>query len=371
MLCSGLTFVLALIGWAAAGAQTAAAHKTQNVILVMIDGVRWQEVFRGADSDLIKTEGPAALSVPKERTAAARARYWRETVTERRQALMPFLWSVVAGQGQIFGNRDLGSESQVTNGLNFSYPGYNETLTGYGDPRIHSNDNIPNPNVTVLEWLNTKPAFKGRVAAFGAWDVFNGIFNHERCGFLVNAGYAPLIAIPESAELKQLNTLKAETVRIWTDEPFDPIPFHTAMEYVKAKKPRVLFVGLGETDDWAHFGSYPEYLNAMHLGDDYLRQLWELVQRMPQYRGKTTLIVVPDHGRGEGAQWTSHGKDISDSKQTWMAFMGPDTAALGERRQVGMVTESQVAATLAALLGEDYKAAVPKAGAPIAEVLPK
>ena len=38
------------------------------------------------------------------------------------------------------------------------------------DPRIDSNDKIPNPNITVLEWLNTLPAYRGRVAAFGAWD---------------------------------------------------------------------------------------------------------------------------------------------------------------------------------------------------------
>jgi hypothetical protein len=52
-----------------------------------------------------------------------------------------------------------------------------------------------------------------------------------------------------------------------------------------------------------------------------------------------------------------------------MAFLGPDTPALGERRRGPVVTESEVAATLAALLGEDYRAAVPQAGAPIADVL--
>jgi hypothetical protein len=132
-----------------------------------------------------------------------------------------------------------------------------------------------------------------------------------------------------------------------------------------------LFIGLGETDDWAHFGAYTEYLNAAHLGDSYLRELWDLVQSMPQYRGKTTLIVLPDHGRGEGTKWTSHGKDIPESKETWMAFLGPDTAALGERKNFGPVTESQVAATLAALLGEDYHAAAPQSGAPIADVVGK
>ena len=353
------------------GAQTPATHKTENVIVVMLDGMRWQEVFGGADADLLKVMGPEALGDPKERAAQAEKRYLRPSASERRQALMPFLWSEVASKGQIFGNRELGSESQVINGLNFSYPGYSETLTGVADPRIHSNDNVPNPNASVFEWLNAKPAFAGKVAAFGAWDVFNGIFNRERCGFLVDAGYDPLTAIPATPELKLLNDLKAETVRIWSDEPFDPLPFHTAVEYVKAKKPRLLFVGLGETDDWAHSGSYPEYLNAAHLGDSYLRELWDLVQSMPEYRGKTTLIVLPDHGRGVGPKWTSHGGNIPESMQTWMAFLGPDTAALGERKQADKVTESQIAATVAALLGEDYHAAVPKSGVPIKDVLAK
>jgi hypothetical protein len=362
---------IALLFTLPATTQTPATNKTENVIVVMLDGLRWQEVFRGADPELLKTLGPEALGDPKERVANVQRLYGRENAAERRQALMPFLWSVMSTEGQIFGNRDLGSNSQVTNGLNFSYPGYNETLTGFADPRIHSNNNVPNPNITVFEWLNAKPAFAGKVAAFGAWDVFNGIFNRERCGFVVDAGYDSLTAIPLTPELKLLNDLKAETARIWPDEPFDPLPFYTAIEYVKAIKPRLLFVGLGETDDWAHAGSYAEYLNAVHLDDSYVWQLWELVQSMPEYRGKTTLIVLPDHGRGVGAQWTDHGEKIPESKETWMAFLGPDTPALGERIEADPVTESQVAATLAALLGEDYHAAVPRSGLPIADVLAK
>jgi len=354
-----------------ATSQARPKHKTENVIVVMIDGMRWQEVFRGADADLIKTLGPDALGAPKERAALSQQLYWRSTPSERRQALMPFLWSVVATQGQIFGNRDFGSDSHVTNGFNFSYPGYSETLTGFADPQVDSNDNIPNPNVTVFEWLNAKPAFAGKVAAFGAWEVFDGIFNKQRCGFEVTAGYQPLTAIPATPELALLNALKEETVRIWPDEPFDPLPFHTTVEYLKAKKPRLLFLGLGETDDWAHAGTYAEYLNAAHRSDAYVQQLWELVQSMPEYRGKTTLIVLPDHGRGVGEKWTSHGKDIPESRETWMAFIGPDTPAFGERKEVGAVTESEVAATLGALLGEDYHAAVPKSGSPIEDVLRK
>ena len=354
-----------------AHAQLPAAHKTQNVIIVMMDGMRWQEVFRGADSKLNEQPGPNWLGEPYQMGKDAQTKYVLSTSQESREALMPFLWTVVAKHGQIFGNRDRGSDSHVTNIFNFSYPGYAETLTGIADPRVDSNDNKPNPNPTVFTWLNAKPQFAGKTAAFGAWEVFNGIFDKDRCGFVVNAAFDPLTSIPITPELALLNAMKAETPKIWDGEAFDALPFHTAIEYLKAKKPRVLFVGLGETDDWAHTGSYPEYLIAAHLGDSYLRELWELVQSMPEYRGTTTLIVLPDHGRGQGLDWTHHGEKIPESRETWMAFLGPDTPARGERGKGTVVTESQIAATIAAFLGEDYHAAVPESGAPIAEVLGK
>jgi hypothetical protein len=369
---SGVVFATAaMVSAATMHAQVPAAHKTQNVIVVMMDGMRWQEVFRGGDPELLKTLGPKWLGDPKALAAQTQKQYGQATPAERRQALMPFLWSMMATQGQIFGNRDLGSDSHVTNVFNFSYPGYAETLTGIADPRVDSNDNVPNPNQTVFAWLNAKPDFAGKVAAFGAWGVFNGIFDKEHCGFVVNAGYDPLTGTPLTPELELLNALKAETPQVWDGEAFDALPFHTAVEYMKANKPRVLFIGLGEPDDWAHGEAYAEYLISAHLGDSYLRQLWTLVQSMPEYRDKTTLIVLPDHGRGEGAEWTTHGQKVPASRETWMAYLGPDTAALGERRQGTVVTESQLAATVAALLGEDYHAAVPKAGTAIGDVLGK
>jgi phosphopentomutase len=158
---------------------------------------------------------------------------------------------------------------------------------------------------------------------------------------------------------------------VWEDEPFDFMPFHTALEYVRARKPKILYLSLGETDEWAHAGKYTEYLTAAHRVDAYLRELWETLQSMPEYRGNTTLIFSPDHGRGEGPEWKNHGEKVPDSKYIWMAFLGPDTAALGERRHVPAVTQDQIAATLAAFLGEDYPAEVPRAGKPIADVLPR
>jgi hypothetical protein len=57
----------------------------------------------------------------------------------------------------------------------------------------------------------------------------------------------------------------------------------------------------------------------------------DTVQSMPEYRGQTTLIFSPDHDRGDGRKWRDHGGKVPSSKYIWMAFLGPDTPALGER----------------------------------------
>ena len=335
--------------------QTVPAHKTTRVVWVMTDGLRWQEVFAGADAGLLKD--------------ADRKDFWRDSADERRAVLMPFLWSVVAKDGQIYGNKLKGSEASVTNGFNFSYPGYNESLTGVADPRIDSNDKKYNPNVTVLEWLHGKPGFRGRIAAFGAWDAFPFIFNAPRAGFPVNAGFDAMPGFAGNARMELLNQLKADAPRDWSDEPYDNLTFHTAMEYLKQRKPRVMYLSLGETDDWAHAGKYGEYLRSAERADGYLKTLWEALQAMPEYRGVTTLIFSTDHGRGDGPEWTSHGQKNPESKYIWMAFLGPDTKALGERTNVAPVKQNQIAATLAALLGEDYHAVVPASGAAIGDVI--
>jgi hypothetical protein len=223
------------------------AGKTRNILLVMTDGLRWQEVFRGAELGLLEKSSTHADAV-----AAIKKMYWRETAEARRQTLLPFFGSVIAKSGQIYGNRDIGSDAYVTNELNFSYPGYSETLCGFADPRINSNNKVPNPNATVLEWLNQKAAYRSRIAAFAAWDVFPSILNAERAGFAINAGYDPFGGLAGNARVELLNTLKKEIPRYWDEEPFDALPFRTALEYLKKRKPRILFLSLGETDDWAH-----------------------------------------------------------------------------------------------------------------------
>ena len=348
---------------AAAPAPAPRSRQTANVILITTDGLRGQEVFTGAEERLIAKE--SGVTEPD----ALRREFWRETPEARREALLPFLWTVVAREGQLYGNAARGSWARVTNGHNFSYPGYNELLSGAADSRIDSNDKRPNPNVTVLEWLNGREAYRGRVAAFCSWDVFPFIINRERSGVLVNAGWDP-VADRGRSDLAMLNRLLADTTPAADGVRHDSFTFAAALEHLRAEKPRVLYLGLGETDDWAHAGRYDRYLESAHRFDRFVGELWQELQRTEGYRGRTSLVITTDHGRGTGPEdWKSHGEKIPASQNIWIAVLGPDTPASGERTNVDPVTQSQVAPTVAALLGEAYRAPGPGAAAPIAGAL--
>jgi Type I phosphodiesterase / nucleotide pyrophosphatase len=356
-----------LAGRAAEPSESVAAvkTKTRNILLVTTDGLRWQEVFGGADAALMNKKAGGVENVD-----LLTEEFGGETPEVRRKALLPFLWNVMAKNGQLYGNANAGSEAKVTNGRNFSYPGYNEIFTGWADPSIDSNDKKQNGNVTVLEWLNGQEDFHRRIAAFGSWDRFPFILNSTRSRIRVVAGWRPLVGRGLSSEERLLSRLIVETPRIWDDCAYDTFTFHAALEYFKRQRPRVLYIGLGETDEFGHAGRYDHYLHAAHRVDSYLRILWETVQSLPDYRGATTLILSTDHGRGEApVEWKGHGAKVKGSERIWMGFLGPDTPPLGERTGIAPVTQSQIAATLATFLGLDYRASAPKAAPPIADAL--
>jgi bisphosphoglycerate-independent phosphoglycerate mutase (AlkP superfamily) len=142
------------------------------------------------------------------------------------------------------------------------------------------------------------------------------------------------------------------------------------LDYVRTGKPRVLFVGYGETDNWAHQGRYDLVLESAHRTDAFVKELWDTMQAMPQYRGTTTFLITADHGRGSGpVEWKDHGVREKGSENVWLAVIGPDTAALGERTNIAPIMQAQIAATVAALIGKDYRKDVPRAAPAIADVL--
>src|ERR1700723_3539153 len=210
----------------------AATLKTRAVVLIVLDGFRWQEVFDGPEHDLMDAKHGGAQDATQ-----LRKDFWRDTPEAGREALMPFLWTVVAKQGQIYGNQHKGSIAQVTNGFRFSYPGYNEMATGHPNPQINSNQFGPNPNATVFEWLNNQSEFHNQVAIFGTWDTFNDIFRVKQSGLLVRAGWT----LPWAAELtpreQLLRKLYETTTRVEDDDAPDSFTHEDLLDYLQTHSP--------------------------------------------------------------------------------------------------------------------------------------
>jgi hypothetical protein len=345
-------------------AQTArpAQLNTKNLIIVTLDGFRWQEVYRGAEKDLLEN------GEFTHRAAAIKKAYWADTPQQRRQRLLPFFWSTLVKKGRLYGNRDLGNRVNVKNNFWFSYPGYNEIFTGFPDPRIDSNGYPPNPNVNVLEFLNRQPGFKGQVAAFTSWNAFPHILNESRSGILVNSGYAliekNLDGKPLSPTQRAINDIQRDLVRP-PGGRLDALTYAQAHAYLAVNHPRVLYIAFGQTDHFAHAGRYDEYLDAAHEADAMIGELWQTLQSDPHYKDTTTLFITVDHGRGLETQWTRHGKRIAHSDEIWFAVIGPDTTPLGEIKAHQQWCQNQFAQTFASFLGNTFKA-----DHPIGEAIP-
>ncbi len=323
--------------------------KTENVILITLDGMRWQEVFGGTERRLIDKK------FVKD-TAVLLNMFWAENPETRREKLMPFFWNTIAKQGQLYGNRNLGNKVNTANKMWFSYPGYNEILCGFADDeKINSNDPIENPNRNVLEFLSSQNEYKSKVAAFTSWETFPWIINTKRSGVLVNAGLAKVQTNPTKSE-NILNELMFQLPDNTGGTRLDALTFHFAFEHLKKNQTRVLFLSFDETDHWAHEGEYDKYLHAANYTDGFIKTLWEWIQSQEQYKNKTTLIITTDHGRGKinDEDWKHHGAKMPYADEIWFAFLGPDTPSTGEMKGEQQLYQNQIAKTLATLLKVGY-----------------
>jgi hypothetical protein len=324
--------------------------KTENVLIVTMDGMRWKEVFNGAEWNLFTDKryvSTDSLTLDK--------MYWSTTPQERRKKLMPFFWNTIAQHGQLYGNREFDNKMNVKNKFRFSYPGYNEMFTGYPDSLVNSNDYPPNPNVNVLEFLNKQPAFKDKVSVFASWDAYYRILNKDRSGIYINAGWNPVTDSGLNSIQQTLNEQLAYMPKIFgSTERLDASTFFLAKEHIKKFHPRIFYLALIDTDSFGHQGKYDLYLNAAHYADAMINELWNFLQSDPFYKNNTTLIITTDHGRGENDKWTSHYSNVDHSDEIWMAVMGPNTAPLGEVKKADQLYQQQIAATISGFLGLQF-----------------
>jgi hypothetical protein len=338
-----LSFLAAVCVVFSTAAQTS-IPKTRHLFVITIDGFRWQEIFTGADPLLVSNDEYVRD------TALTRQLYWDSTPELRRRRLMPFFWTVIAEKGQLYGNRLFSNKVNVKNFYKISYPGYNEIFTGHTDRISSPNLPINNKNVNVLEYLNASAEYHGKVAVFTSWNVFPYILNETRSGLPVNSGYEKLNEENDTAA-GMIDSVQGTMPPSKTR--YDLLTYLSAREYISRHHPSVLFLGLGETDEFAHAGRYDLYLQHAANIDRMIADLWYAVQTDPYYKDSTTFLITTDHGRGwKSNKWTTHGFWAKGSGDIWVAMLGPGILPEGEIKTPGQVYQKQLAATMATLLGD-------------------
>ena len=329
----------------------AQTQKTKNIVVVLLDGYRWKEIFQGADSvELFNKK-----YMPQD--SALLQQYWGTDTYSRREKLMPFVWTKIAKDGQLYGNRDLGNFVNVRNKYWFSYPGRSESFCGYYDSLVNSNSYPDNPNENVFEFINQQKAYNKKVVTFASWDAVARILNRDRNGMLVNI-YGEDVKGPRLTETQQqANVLQHYSPDVFgAGERLDVMTYAMTTAYIKANHPRVVYMDFGDTDDWGHAGKYDMYLDAAHKSDAMIRDLWNSLQQDPFYKDQTAILICCDHGRGYGDEWTDHGSNTAHSNETYLMAMGPDIPARGEVKTSGQIYQDQYAQTIAHLLGFDFTA---------------
>jgi hypothetical protein len=317
----GLTTLLAVATLTTPPAATVAAPP---VILVTIDGVRPREVFRGLDAGPAGQLGPGDAGSP----------------------LLPRLLARAAREGFLTGDADRGEPFLVRNLGACSLPGYQSILAGQ-DTGCLDNRCGRVPVETVLERAVRELGLAApEVAVFASWPPIALAAERTAGRFTVDAG-------------------QAEDPAPWGYRR-DRDTWALAMRHLEQFRPRVLYVGLGDADEWAHLADSGAYAASVRDLDARLEELFARLGTMGDYGAGASVLVTTDHGRGD-EDWTAHGNGHPGSRHAWLFASTPGTRRAHGRSSRGAHDHLAIRPTIEALLGLE-----PCTGcqAPLAELLP-
>lgn len=278
----------------AAGPVTVASDETAsgNVVLVTIDGVRWQDFFR-----------------------------------QGAEAVFPLFWSKYAAAATIFGDPKTGERFEVSTPSLLSLPAYQEIMTGHHVP-CGSNQCGRVGDETLIDEL-VRAGFASRTRVVASWSKIARATSATEYAF-VDAGFH-----------------EGDAPTPWWFARFDKSTWARAMVAVESR-PKFLWISLNDADEWAHRGVLDNYENILRRYDRWFDQLVTKVRSLDGYAENTTFIITTDHGRGDGPDWTSHGADYPMAQQVFAAVLGPGTGHPRERHDSG---HQALRPTMEALLG--------------------
>jgi len=265
---------------------------TANVILVMLDGVRWQEM------------------APRQNGAP----------------IFSYLHSTLSGDTRLFLN------DRVANPYRVSLPAYQSIFAGSVQNCAHngcgrvSTETFPERLVRELK-LHPK-----KVATLASWNRIACAVESKARTTFVNAGNQPVFDGPMDAEQRDNNLLQAD--KQWESESYrragrlDEHTYRHAMAYLRRHRPNFMFLSFVDADFYGHQQNYPGYMEALRRYDRWIEELFAALNEMGEYGRKTAVIITTDHGRGATpATWGEHGVKIPESARIWTYVRLPANGA--------------------------------------------
>lgn len=304
-----------------------------TVVLLVIDGIRWQEVFRGVDVRLARAHG-LKQHAPAEH-------------------LVPALHALGSSGGVAAGVPGVGAEIHASGPVYRSLPSYMELLSGHSAEYCSNNRCGSVRYPTVMDRV-IEHADAGEAALFASWPhlIHAAAIHPERA--VVSAGrrggtHLELVDSVPTRQRLRARAISAGPAPSKGDFRADRFTQQLAFDYLLRERPKFLFVSLGEADAYGHANNYPAYLDALRRSDQFVARLVDATERLNLEAHRTTLIVTTDHGRDAKAR--EHGPGIPESARVWIIAGG---YAVHRRGTVGLVEPrslSDIAPSVLRLLG--------------------
>jgi hypothetical protein len=279
-------------------------------VVVAVDGVRWQEVFGG--------------------TGAARASE-HEVTGKTAAKLLPNLHRIMQHEGCAIGAPESGSPISAS-GPNFvSMPGYTEIFTGAAPVECHDNECQRVRVPTIADDAALLDRAPGRVAVITSWPKIALAASQAPGGLMISAGRETAhneALLRDDAHLWRAYRRGAKEGPSpgWGGYRADLFTAEVALRYLEHFRPRFLFVGLGDTDEYAHHNDYKSYIEALQHADRTVGRIYESLRRAEQDGVETLLLVTSDHGR---AEFVHHGADYPESARSWLVAAGSAISSRG------------------------------------------
>jgi hypothetical protein len=195
--------------------------------------------------------------------------------------------------------------------------------------------------------------------------------------FLLQDNYEDLLFTPPAVQSDLHLAKLAEMLHLSFDDfvqhaktlsSADELSVYVMRRLMRQYAPSLLWITLHDMDI-AHTGAYSLYLDGIRRTDRLCAEIWRMIESDPEYKGRTTMLILPDFGRdsdfsasGNGFQHHRTGDPLS--RTTWMMALGPHI------RQNTTVERPLDSLDLVPTLGAMRQFATPLAhGKPIIEVL--